>query len=87
MDFEKSALESATSASIYRLIFKEIEFASQVEQAERTRFQQGDSSLLNVNLREQDTVLARVRAIEALLDFRERDLELHLISNSWLRKY
>jgi outer membrane protein TolC len=87
VDFEKSALEANTSAAIYRFIYQEIGFAAQVETAERTRFQQGDSSLLNVNFREQDTALARVRAIEALLDFNEKDLELKLISNTWVRTY
>lgn len=87
VDFEKAILESNASANIYKFGFQEIDFAAQVEQAERMRFQQGDSSLLNVNLREQDTAFARVRAIDSLLDFHQKDLEVHLITNTWLRKY
>lgn len=87
VDFEKATLETTASAEIYHYGFQEIEFSRQVEAAERSRFQHGDSSLLSVNLREQDTALAQVRAIDALLDFREKDLELKLISNTWVRQY
>lgn len=87
IDFEETILESRTASEIYRLVSDEFEFASQVETAERKRFQEGDSSLLNVNLREQDAILARLRAIDALLDVRDRDLELKLLTNTWVRTY
>jgi cobalt-zinc-cadmium efflux system outer membrane protein len=87
VEFEKAALEATTANTIYRLVYQEVDFAAQVEAAERKRFLAGDSALLNVNLREQDAILARLRAIEALLDFRDAELELKLISNTWLRTY
>lgn len=40
-----------------------------LEQAERVRFEQGDSNLLTVNIREQQTAEAELREIEALFDF------------------
>ena len=61
---------SAFTAAITRLGLarQEISVATQLEQGERTRFGLGDSSLLFVNLREQATVEARLREIDALLD-------------------
>ncbi|MFO0680384.1 MAG: TolC family protein [Polyangiaceae bacterium] len=48
---------------------KEVVLARELEEAERTRFAQGDSHLLIVNLREQQTAEAELREVDALLDF------------------
>jgi outer membrane protein TolC len=48
---------------------KEVAVALALETGERTRFNLGDSTLLFVNLREQTTAEARLREIDALLDY------------------
>jgi outer membrane protein TolC len=48
---------------------REVKLAIELEQAEHTRFEQGDSHLLIVNIREQQTAEAELREIEALLDY------------------
>ncbi len=48
---------------------REIRFARDLEEAERVRFEQGDSQLLIVNLREQQTAEAELREVDALLDY------------------
>jgi outer membrane protein TolC len=48
---------------------KEVVIAERLEKAERTRFQNGDSSLLFVNIREQFTADARLKEIDAQQDF------------------
>lgn len=58
----KAALERVTLAR------KEVEVSMQLERGERKRFELGDGSLLFVNLREQTTVEARLREVDALLD-------------------
>jgi len=45
-----------------------VRLAEELEEAERTRYAQGDSQLLIVNLREQQTAEAELRAIDARLD-------------------
>lgn len=50
-------------------IKEEIELALQVEHAERMKFQQGDSNILTINLRENTTADAKIRAIDALIDY------------------
>lgn len=61
-----SALEAAQER--VTLARKEIDVAAQLERGERKRFELGDGSLLFVNLREQTTVEARMREVDALLD-------------------
>ena len=51
------------------LVRREVEIAVQLEAAERQRFEAGDSTLFVVNLREQATAEARVREVDALLDW------------------
>ncbi|MEY4578644.1 MAG: hypothetical protein RL701_3347 [Pseudomonadota bacterium] len=48
---------------------REVMLAVELEQAERTRFEQGDSHLLIVNIREQQTAEAELREIEAFFDY------------------
>jgi len=61
-----SAVETAYQrASVTK---REVQLATQLEQAERSRFQYGDSTLLIVNLREQASADARLREIDALVD-------------------
>ncbi|MDP1823015.1 MAG: TolC family protein [Archangium sp.] len=61
---------SALLAARERVVLarREVEVALQLENGERKRFELGDSSLLFVNLREQTTVEAKLREIDALLD-------------------
>lgn len=47
----------------------EVAAAKELEQGERTRFEQGDSNLIFVNLREQTTADAEVSLIDAILDY------------------
>ncbi len=65
----KSALDAALMR--FQVIRKEVELARKMEQGERERFNQGDSTLLFVNLREQATVDAAIRELEALADYRK----------------
>lgn len=61
-----SALEAARQrVAIAR---REVGLATQLEAAERQKFDLGDSTLLVVNLREQATVESRLREIDALLE-------------------
>lgn len=48
---------------------REVRLAVDLERAERTRFEQGDSHLLIVNIREQQTAEAELREVESLLDY------------------
>jgi cobalt-zinc-cadmium efflux system outer membrane protein len=52
-----------------RVAREEVLLSREVEEAERTRFALGDSNLIFVNLREQATVEASLREIDALLDY------------------
>lgn len=68
---ELNDAQSALSAAHQRyvLLGQEVDVATKLERAERTKFQLGDSSLLFVNLREQATAEARLRQLDALVDF------------------
>jgi cobalt-zinc-cadmium efflux system outer membrane protein len=48
---------------------REVQLALELERAERTRLDQGDSNLLIVNIREQQTAEAELREVDALLDY------------------
>jgi outer membrane protein TolC len=50
---------------------QEVALAVTLEQGERTRFDLGDSTLLFVNLREQATVEARLKEVDALAEFQK----------------
>lgn len=62
---------SALVAARERITFarKEVEVALKLEQGERQRFELGDSTLLFVNLREQQSAEAKLREIDSLLDY------------------
>lgn len=62
-----SALEAARQRVL--VARREVALATELEAAERQRFEQGDSTLLIVNLREQATAESKVREIDAVLDF------------------
>ncbi len=53
----------------YATALKESLTAGNLEQGERTRLALGDSNLVFVNLREQTTAEASIRAVDALLDY------------------
>lgn len=55
---------------------REVTLAVELENAERTRFNQGDSHLLIVNIREQQTAEAELREVEALLDYYRASADL-----------
>ena len=48
---------------------REVKLAVELQQAERVRFEQGDSHLLTVNIREQQTAEAELREVDALFDY------------------
>ncbi|HEY6556789.1 MAG TPA: TolC family protein, partial [Polyangiaceae bacterium] len=48
---------------------REVKLAVELEKAERKRFEYGDSHLLIVNIREQQTAEAELREVDALLDY------------------
>ncbi len=48
---------------------REVALALELEAGERSRFEQGDSNLLIVNLREQQTAEAQLREVDAVLDY------------------
>jgi outer membrane protein TolC len=48
---------------------REVALALELEAGERARFEQGDSHLLIVNLREQQTAEAQLREVDAVLDY------------------
>lgn len=52
-----------------RLARKEVDLSLKVEEAERMKFRQGDSNILTVNLRENSTADARIRAVDALAEY------------------
>lgn len=54
----------------------EVELAQRVENGEREKYERGDSTLLAVNLREQQTQEARLRAIDAALDLLRAEADL-----------
>jgi outer membrane protein, heavy metal efflux system len=55
---------------------REVALARRLEDGERTRFDQGDSHLLIVNLREQQTAEAELREVDALLDYHRAVVDL-----------
>jgi len=62
---------SALDAARERVKFtrQEVEVATKLEAGERQKFELGDSNLLFVNLRETQSAEARLREIDALLDY------------------
>ncbi len=64
-DAQSAILRAAERVEAAR---REVRLAEELEEAERTRYAQGDSQLLIVNLREQQTAEAELRAIDARLD-------------------
>lgn len=69
-----SALKAARERAAWAR--QEVEVAEKLEQGERTRFSLGDSTQLFVNLREQTTVEARMREVDALADFQKAAVAL-----------
>lgn len=55
---------------------REVALAVELEKAERTRFEQGDSHLLIVNIREQQTAEAELREVDAFLDYHRAAADL-----------
>jgi len=62
-----SALDAARRR--IALVRREVEVAGLLEAGERQRFEEGDSTLFVVNLREQATAEARLREVDAVLDW------------------
>lgn len=57
-----------TSLERFNLAKQEVELAHKLEQGERTRFKQGDSSILTINLREQAAAEAELRLAETHIE-------------------
>ena len=55
---------------------REVKLALELENAERTRFEQGDSHLLIVNIREQQTAEAELREVDAFFDYHRAAADL-----------
>ena len=66
----------------YSISKKEYELATHLEEGERTRFKNGESSILTVNLREQATVEARLRMIEALAEAWKNSISLSVFAGA-----
>ena len=64
------ALTGLTTAyDEYRRALQGVDLAEQMEAAERTKFDLGNSNILFVNLREQNTADARILTVDALLEY------------------
>lgn len=61
---------------------REVALALELEAGENARFAQGDSNLLIVNLREQQTAEARLREVDALLDYFRAEADLRAARGS-----
>lgn len=61
---------------------REFELAKQVEEAERAKFELGDSTLLSVNLREQATFDAAIRRIDSLVEYHRARVSYQAILGS-----
>ena len=59
------------------IVGKELGFARELEEGERTRFEAGESTILIVNLREQATADSAVRQIDALVHYHLAEAYLH----------
>ncbi len=71
IEAEIRATHAAVDAAILRVknIEQEVSVTEMLEKGERTRFQNGDSNLFLINLREEATADARSRRVEALSDY------------------
>jgi outer membrane protein TolC len=73
----KNAKRGLEVASVrFSISKREYELALHLEDGERKRFKNGESSILTVNLREQATAEARLRMIETLADAHRNHLAL-----------
>jgi len=81
---EVADIHSQLSQAVRRveLAERELELAKQVEAAERTKFELGDSTLLNVNLREQATFDAALRRIDSLVEYHRAKIAYQTILGS-----
>lgn len=70
--------ESALTRAYERFVLldQEVSLAVQLEEAERRRFELGESTLLLVNLREQSTLESRLRLVDAKLDYQRALVQL-----------
>lgn len=73
--------DASTAISISRdrvdVARNELSLAEELERGERTKFVQGDSNLIFVNLREQTTADAAVREIDTVLEFEKAIVNYH----------
>ena len=73
--------DASTAISISRdrvdVARSELALAEELERGERTKFVQGDSNLIFVNLREQTTADAAVREIDTVLEFERAVVSYH----------
>lgn len=71
IDADVRDAHSAIGAALQRIeaTRREVELARELEAGERARFEQGDSTLLIVNLREQQSAEAQLREVDAVLEY------------------
>ncbi len=81
ISMEVSDIHSLLAQSVRRveLADQEYKLAKQVEDAERSKFELGDSTLLNVNLREQATFDAALRRVDALVEYHRAQIAYRTI--------
>lgn len=65
----RSAMDAARKRA--EVAAQEVALAESLESLERKRFDLGDSNMLTVNLREQATAEARLRRVDALVDYQK----------------
>lgn len=65
----RSAMDAARKRA--EVAAQEVALAEKLEALERKRFDLGDSNMLTVNLREQATAEARIRRVDALVDYQK----------------
>ncbi len=84
INLEVSDIHSLLAQSVRRVELAEQEYklAKQVEDAERSKFELGDSTLLNVNLREQATFDAALRRVDALVEYHRAKIAYQAILGS-----
>ena len=68
LEVRDAAAGTDAAAARLGLVRRELDLAKQLEQAERQRFDMGDSTMLFVNIREQGTFDAAIREVDALLE-------------------
>jgi outer membrane protein TolC len=71
LEVEDAASAVNTTEERYRAAVQEVELAVRLEEGERIRFREGDSTLFLVNQRERAAAEARARLIEVMAEYQQ----------------